>query len=240
MPKLIDLTGKRFGRLTVLKRATDKQYKRPHWLCQCDCGNQKIIHGDSLRGGLTQSCGCLQKERTSQATIKDLTGQQFGKLTVLCRDQSIVGKGTHAKWICQCQCGNIISVNQQSLTNKGQISCGCSKSIGEYNIANILTANNIIFVKEYKFDDLKHNSYLRYDFAVFSADGHLQRLIEFDGTQHNDTSNHWYTEDGVKRDKLKNEYAMKNNIPLVRIPYSKRDSLTIEDLLGELYLYKGE
>lgn len=240
MPKLIDLTGQRFGRLVVLARATDKQYKRPHWICKCDCGNQKIIHGDSLRGGLTQSCGCLQKERASQATIKDLQGQQFGKLTVLYRDQTIKGKGKHAKWICKCQCGNVISASQQALTQCGQISCGCSKSIGEYNIANILTQNNITFIKEYKFDDLKYETHLRYDFAIFDNTGNLQRLIEFDGVQHIDANNHWYTEAGIKRDKLKNEYAMKNNIPLVRIPYSKRDSIAIEDLLGNQYLYKGE
>jgi hypothetical protein len=55
--RTIDLTGKRFGRLTVI---TDngKSSKGIRWLCQCDCGNKKTICGSSLRGGVTKSCGC--------------------------------------------------------------------------------------------------------------------------------------------------------------------------------------
>lgn len=64
-----DLTGKRFGRLTVLEQAED--YIKPNgeheamWLCQCDCGNQKIILGTSLRHGRTKSCGCFDKETSA-------------------------------------------------------------------------------------------------------------------------------------------------------------------------------
>lgn len=63
--KLIDLTGQRFGRLTVMKLDHFEMkgvHKRPYWLCQCDCGNIKIITSNSLRKGLTKSCGCLQQE----------------------------------------------------------------------------------------------------------------------------------------------------------------------------------
>lgn len=55
--RLIDLTGKRFGRLVVIRRL-DKNY----WLCKCDCGNQKEILGSNLRTGHSTSCGCYQKE----------------------------------------------------------------------------------------------------------------------------------------------------------------------------------
>lgn len=41
-----------------------------------------------------------------------------------------------------------------------------------------------------------------------------------------------------KNDTLKNQYALSHNIPLVRIPYSKRDSMTLDDILGDSYLYK--
>ncbi len=60
-----DLTGKVFGRLTVLEFRREGKIKK--WLCVCECGNKKIIWGSSLKGGTTQSCGCLQKERTSKA-----------------------------------------------------------------------------------------------------------------------------------------------------------------------------
>lgn len=60
--KLIDLTGCRFGKLYVIKRAnkTDS-YGRIYWLSRCDCGKTKNILGNSLRRGLTKSCGCLHK-----------------------------------------------------------------------------------------------------------------------------------------------------------------------------------
>ena len=62
MPKLIDLTGKRFGRWTVIRKADVKKDNRTTWLCKCDCGNEQTITGTNLIRGLTKSCGCLKKE----------------------------------------------------------------------------------------------------------------------------------------------------------------------------------
>lgn len=56
-----DLTGQRFGRLTVIKRHTPKGQK-VRWLCKCDCGNEKDISAYELTSGNTKSCGCLQAE----------------------------------------------------------------------------------------------------------------------------------------------------------------------------------
>ena len=58
----IDLTGKRFGRLTVQKRVENRGTS-PQWLCNCDCGNTKVVLGSLLRNGHTKSCGCLHNER---------------------------------------------------------------------------------------------------------------------------------------------------------------------------------
>ena len=63
---LIDLTGKTFHKLTVLKRILGKTIHQVWWRCRCNCGNIVDIRGDSLRQGSTQSCGCLQK----QAAVK--------------------------------------------------------------------------------------------------------------------------------------------------------------------------
>ena len=60
MPKLIDLTGQRIGRLFVVQRC-GSQNGHATWLCRCDCGNEKIISVSSLKQG-TQSCGCLWVE----------------------------------------------------------------------------------------------------------------------------------------------------------------------------------
>ena len=56
-----DLTGKRFGKLTVLKKS-DKSNRRLYWVCQCDCGNTTIVKGDVLRQGLQKSCGCINSK----------------------------------------------------------------------------------------------------------------------------------------------------------------------------------
>lgn len=65
---LIDLTGKKFGRLTVIERAGTSRNDgqgRPTWKCQCDCGNTTVVIGANLRAGLTRSCGCLRREKAS-------------------------------------------------------------------------------------------------------------------------------------------------------------------------------
>lgn len=75
MGKFIDITGKRYGYLTVIKRVANKK-KKVMWLCRCDCGNEKIISGNSLRTGLTKSCGCKTQALISQTK----TGRNFNDL----------------------------------------------------------------------------------------------------------------------------------------------------------------
>lgn len=57
-----DLTGKRYGRLTVVAKIGKNRHKRYVWQCKCDCGTLLPVDGGSITGGLTQSCGCLQRE----------------------------------------------------------------------------------------------------------------------------------------------------------------------------------
>jgi hypothetical protein len=67
--RLRDLTGQKFGRLTVENRAANSNSGDARWFCRCACGNLKstIVHGSKMISGETRSCGCLQRERTSQA-----------------------------------------------------------------------------------------------------------------------------------------------------------------------------
>lgn len=66
MPKLIDLTGKMFGRLLILERAEDyilpKGGRVTQWKCQCESKTIVVVAGNSLRRGLTKSCGCFSEE----------------------------------------------------------------------------------------------------------------------------------------------------------------------------------
>lgn len=62
MGKLIDLTGQRFGRLSILSRQGTTRRGQPLWLCLCDCGNKRTIQANSFGSGNTTSCGCLSRE----------------------------------------------------------------------------------------------------------------------------------------------------------------------------------
>lgn len=62
MPARQDLTGKRFGRLTVLRCEGKAKHGKYQWLCRCDCGALKISDTGQLNSGCTQSCGCLKTE----------------------------------------------------------------------------------------------------------------------------------------------------------------------------------
>ena len=73
----IDLTGRKFGRLTVIKFSHINKHGRSMWLCQCSCGGPsslKVINGFSLKNGDTKSCGCIQKETISKI------GKRTGKI----------------------------------------------------------------------------------------------------------------------------------------------------------------
>lgn len=61
MPALKDLTGKKFGRLSVIRRAPNRG-ERTMWACRCDCGNEAVIDGLNMVSGRVKSCGCLRRE----------------------------------------------------------------------------------------------------------------------------------------------------------------------------------
>ena len=77
MGKLIDLTGQRFGRLTVIERTNQSPGEEVRWLCKCSCGKTVEVDAKSLRKGKTKSCGCYRKDATSSrfrkhgATVRD-------------------------------------------------------------------------------------------------------------------------------------------------------------------------
>ena len=80
------------------------------------------------------------------------------------------------------------------------------------------------------------NGYLRFDFAVLNENNEVIRLIEFDGMQHINMNNYFNDFALPERDERKNQYAKEKGIPLIRIPYYKRDTLTLEDLFGDQFI----
>ena len=122
--QLTDMTGQKFGRLTVIERDYSRKGKHVYWLCKCDCGNITSVFSSNLRRGETKSCGCLRAEIRKQLT--DMTGQKFGRLTVIERDYS--RKSKHVYWLCKCDCGNITSIRAQNLRSGHAQSCGCLRA----------------------------------------------------------------------------------------------------------------
>jgi len=119
MRKLVDLTGKQFGKLTVIKRSIGNK-KGTFWDCQCSCGNKVTINASNLKDRHTRSCGCMRKESKST----DLTGLQFGRLTAMKRVPSHYGSGGYL-WLCKCTCGKEVLAQAYALRKGRHSSCGC-------------------------------------------------------------------------------------------------------------------
>ena len=72
--RFVDLSGQRFGRLTVLERTENKHYRcgqvQAQFLCKCDCGNEITVLGGNLKTGHTQSCGCHRAQKTAERSLK--------------------------------------------------------------------------------------------------------------------------------------------------------------------------
>lgn len=116
-----DLTGQRFGRLTVIKPQGKNKFNNYLWLCRCDCGNEITVLSGNLLKGNTKSCGCIQKN--------DLTGKRYGKLLVFERLEA--GEHGDTAYLCKCDCGNEIIARQSNLVRGHHTSCGiygCKKT----------------------------------------------------------------------------------------------------------------
>lgn len=112
----IDIAGHRFGKLVAVKIA--KTIPSTYWECKCDCGKIAIVDGSKLRSKATISCGC------ARSRIIDLTGQRFGRLTVL----SLSHVNVFAYWNCICSCGTKLvacSTRLKRKKRKNIQSCGC-------------------------------------------------------------------------------------------------------------------
>lgn len=257
MGKPLDLTGQRFGKLVALRRLEEKKGRVFYWECQCDCGNVCKVVGTYLKNGNTKSCGCgkydglkkYNEKQSEKGIIKN--GSKFGKLTVL-KDLGLKPYGNSGKnrryYLCKCDCGNVKEILGNSLKQNHTLSCGeCLSSVGEYKIINLLKENNIIYNHDVLFEPLfkETGKKLRFDFIIYDEKGEIDRFIEFDGRQHffGPDPGYWSRtsdtlEDIKNRDLIKNNFCLKHNYKLIRIPYTKKE-ITLEDIYSDKYLVKG-
>ena len=126
-PRIKDLTGKVFGRLTVLGFVGMRPRKIgfvASWQVQCSCGSAPLIciSADLNRGSII-SCGCRKKEHL-QALREDLTGLSFGRLIVIRKSDTQIARKAY-KWECLCSCGTTKIISGSSLKQGLTKSCGC-------------------------------------------------------------------------------------------------------------------
>lgn len=131
MNTLIDLTGKRFGKLIVREKLPPQRDGRTRWLCDCDCGNTCVAYSYTLRKRNQVSCGC--------GKIKDLTGARFGHLIVLNRSNryvEIANRGKRYLWECRCDCGQTVYRLSEKLHN--DIHCSCKDCTEKYLVDTMI------------------------------------------------------------------------------------------------------
>lgn len=119
MPKFMDLSGQRYGHLTVIERDTSKK-GATYWKCRCDCGKIKSVRAGDMRSGKTISCGCANGVKP-----KDITGNRYGMLVAIKRDEKRSTNASGSYWICKCDCGRATSVRIGDLGSGNTKSCGC-------------------------------------------------------------------------------------------------------------------
>ena len=223
-----ELIGKTFGNFKVIGFDHISNDRHKYWKCQCKCGNIETIRGTQLTSlERTQCLECNKQNRKKQYI--DEVNNRYGRLTVLEYDEELSGK--NAYWKCRCECGNTVSVLGISLRNKTTLSCGCLKSKGEYKINQLLNEASINYKTQISFNNCVYKQPLKFDFGIYDDNDNLLYLIEYDGEQH--FLPIWgqkLFEENKIRDSIKNEYCKKNHIPLIRIPYTKYQTLSLNDL----------
>ena len=221
--------GKQYGKWTVLEF---KGVVNTHasYLCQCECGKQKIVPGALLKSREKYNCGC---EECNKGNTLNITGERYGKLVAI--EPTEKRRGSFVIQKCHCDCGNICEVSLGNLRSGDTKSCGClGYSYGEFCIQQLLNENKISYTTQKSFLDCFYlQGYpLKFDFYIEN-----KYIIEFDGEQHfkyryEENYHGWNNKENFQktkeRDLIKNKYCFENNIPLIRIPYDA--DYTLDDL----------
>lgn len=132
----MDLTGKTFGELTVLRKSEKRSQSGVMWICQCSCGAEYEVSGTLLVKGRRTRCGSKIHEK--KRAYVDVTGQRFGRLTALYPLKRNDKKGS-VIWRCRCDCGNEVDFSYNVLMYSNVRSCGCQKKEHDQKLRTYLT-----------------------------------------------------------------------------------------------------
>jgi DNA-directed RNA polymerase subunit RPC12/RpoP len=161
------------------------------------------------------------------------SGEVYGDLKAI--DFAFNAK-RHNYWYFECtKCGAQVIRIASDIGNRNEHTdcpnCSSKQYKGPAAISQWLDEHGINYRKEVRFEDCKYKNCLPFDFGIYSSNGELTHLIEFDGEQHFKFVPIWHgDEEGFKmqqhRDAIKTNYCKTNNIPLIRISYAEFDNIS--------------
>ena len=169
--------------------------------------------------------GCMKCGHKRMAKKQTKKHEQFiEEIKIKNPDIEILGTYINIYTKIKCKnliCGHIWEVNPRSLL-KGSSCPICNFSKGEKSIENYCKNNYLQYKTQYRIDRCRNKHTLPFDFALFNKNK-LIALIEYQGKQHYEVVKHFGGESGFnvrkKRDEIKRNYCISNNIPLIEIPY---------------------
>jgi predicted RNA-binding Zn-ribbon protein involved in translation (DUF1610 family) len=162
-----------------------------------------------------------------------IAGEVYGDLKAI---EFAFNSKRHNYWIFECiKCGAQIIRIASDIGNRNEnTDCpNCTEGYkGPRAIAEWLEEQGFIYRKEVRFEECKYKNCLPFDFGVYNIDGELTHLIEFDGEQHFNFVPLWHgDEEGFamqqERDAIKTKFCQDKNIPLIRIPYTEYDNISL-------------
>ena len=222
----LDLTGNIYGELTVVQMLYRYQFNensKPRTYCKCQSadGQEVIVRADALQSGATKS----MKGAGRSGKMIDLSGMKFGLLTAIEPTTERASNGS-VVWKCKCDCNkkDYTYVSAGQLIRGHTLSCGCRhQSKWEMLITNLLVELKIKFDSQKRFVDCtnkKQTDMLPFDFYLPD----YNMCIEYDGEHHFTPINGWggYEKFLITKenDSIKSMYCIKNNIKLLRLPYT--------------------
>ena len=173
-----DITGQRLNSVVALHFDHVNKFHCAVWMFQCDCGKKFTANLNSFTTGKMRSCGCHK--------IKDLAGQRFGRLVVVSITEERDTSGM-VKWLCECDCGNIVVVSGHNLKH-GTASCGCllSESVSARGKLRVGPKNpnwNPNLTDGHRKESRKYVEYTEWRHAAFERDDYTCQRCGVIGTR---------------------------------------------------------
>lgn len=227
---MVDLTGQIINGIVVnsLVEEKGKAGRHKRWYCTCPmCKEIFIVSSQHLRDKNKPISMC---SNCSRHQFNDLSGKQFGRLTVLSRDWN--SKTKRIRYMCKCNCGSTVSVQENHLQSGKIQSCGCLISGGEERISSYLHEHCIEFEKEKTFYGCEYKRDLRFDFFIPS----INTVIEYQGVQHYEPVEFFGGKEDFAirqiRDRIKLDYCKTHCINYTTISYNENIEIALEKILS--------